>query len=893
MLTIRQITDAATALAAFRLADPALLPELLQRLRPGALTALANARTLPDAVVDVVVAGGGSGPEIGIGGPETEVRGSGGLEAMLALAANPHNSTGTLTALARRGIPALAVPLFTAPAPHADHQRIRAAVLAAADPADPRWHTGPDALVPWLLARTDADHLVPALHGPFPDAAAYALRILAPDLPPASPVPPAPVALPASPVPVMPLVPAPYPSTALLLLGLRHTDGQGDGDYARTCVDALAAQHAGIDIHTDTDIDWDLVRAEHAHKPLTGTGLAALAAHPACPPDLREAVLADAPPRMYALVPDLPLDVFGSDLEQAGGDALTALTGGLAAGTLDATRVLRELRPAYLLFMLLPDPRTAAPALHDALACLAARLGDDPAAWTGLLHGSADYSGTGAAMVDSALAHAHAHTSSERGPADTAPRPIREPASGPDFSELPFHTLYEAASPEVRLALVPALDPRAAQVALLGADTALRARILSVHGRTADLALATVRNLPAPDIARLLDLDDPHVNAHLYACADHLTHPQRVRILSGTDRSGHPRTVPLAPGLLDSLTRSGSSPGSPAAYPHLAACLDAGHPDVLRIVLRRADLHTEHARLHALIRLWENGGAHGSRDVRELLDHLDELDEHAAASTRHPVPAAAAASRLLSPAARHTARHALHLTGLTETAEAPSTDAPPIPEGSAAGTAAAETGIGPDADAAADTAHAADAAGLDHLRTIDGYARHPARLASALSRADFPADVLDGWHTLPWDDLDPADPAIGPLPVRALTALAEHRDRPGTFARRALRTKAAADPDGHPAAWLVHALDTGALTLGDVAATCPDASLALRLATEEAAARGPAMLRDPHTRRLIRLVRDCLDTADAWTVAAHLVHDFTGPLTELLATARAAAAPPS
>ncbi|WTW92050.1 hypothetical protein OG216_01075 [Streptomycetaceae bacterium NBC_01309] len=50
------------------------------------------------------------------------------------------------------------------------------------------------------------------------------------------------------------------------------------------------------------------------------------------------------------------------------------------------------------------------------------------------------------------------------------------------------------------------------------------------------------------------------------------------------------------------------------------------------------------------------------------------------------------------------------------------------------------------------------------------------------------------------------------------------------------------------------------------------------------------MLRNPHARRLVRLVRARLRTANAWAVAARLAEDFAGPLTTLISTADAATA---
>lgn len=110
-------------------------------------------------------------------------------ELHAAPAANVGGRCGTIpwrAMLARVGDPTLAVALYTADPALDDNEATRAAVWAAADPADAGW-LAPGGLVE-LLTRTAPpvapSLLRPALRAPFPDAVITALVTLAPSMTP-------------------------------------------------------------------------------------------------------------------------------------------------------------------------------------------------------------------------------------------------------------------------------------------------------------------------------------------------------------------------------------------------------------------------------------------------------------------------------------------------------------------------------------------------------------------------------------------------------------------------------------------------------------------------------------------------------------------------------------
>ncbi|WP_331770188.1 hypothetical protein OG948_41620 (plasmid) [Embleya sp. NBC_00888] len=256
--------------AAFRAVRPDGAEALLGRLRAQCTQLLGKAHRVPPGLLDVVLA-------------------SGDVELQLALAEAEFAGTAALCALARLGRPELGRALCTFRRNDWDPAEVMAAVMAAADPADPGWRA-PDGLVPWLV---EGDHVFrhELLYTPFGEVLAATLVRIGSRMPP-----------------------------DLLLdrvRGLRELVGPAEfADFVRRAREEDELGHPGLLARIDeepagppdptglwllatrrartergsTVINWDLVRAEQARNPCPAYVLTRLVMEPDCPEDLvREA----------------------------------------------------------------------------------------------------------------------------------------------------------------------------------------------------------------------------------------------------------------------------------------------------------------------------------------------------------------------------------------------------------------------------------------------------------------------------------------------------------------------------------------------------------------------------------------------------------------------------
>ncbi|MDW6057684.1 hypothetical protein SAZ11_06030 [Streptomyces sp. FXJ1.4098] len=140
--------------ATFRLAGPALAPDLMARLREEAMALVAGREPLPDYLVDEMFA-------------------TGDAEMIWALSGCPltREREPVLLRLASLGYTALGPRLYQG---YGDRQTLQAAVVEGAkrNLDDPDWYE-PDGLVEYLLNAT-GPKLLPALRAPFPSVVRHA-----------------------------------------------------------------------------------------------------------------------------------------------------------------------------------------------------------------------------------------------------------------------------------------------------------------------------------------------------------------------------------------------------------------------------------------------------------------------------------------------------------------------------------------------------------------------------------------------------------------------------------------------------------------------------------------------------------------------------------------------
>ncbi|GAA2261420.1 hypothetical protein GCM10010430_52110 [Kitasatospora cystarginea] len=804
--------------AAYQLAEPSMIDVLMERLRDETLDVLSHEYELSPRLTDAVIA-------------------SGDRALQVALAANSSGAPGMRKAhlrLARLGDPGVGRALYKAKRWADSSHRIRAAVLAAADPADPAWRAS-GGLVEELLSPSARHVLRPALRAPFPELVVRALGEHGRSLP-----------------------------RGMVLASCRDVLAHGGRDGLAALADHLAERdelgHPGLvellrraaadpdpaavlhgepsatdeitaevrtgpmwNLPQDTAVDWDEVRAEHRRHPFSVDAIMTLNRLPGCPPELAvEGFRADPAgtmargtgplPPSVLIEPDLALDMPGYRLRQA-------LTTGLTEGWLPCTWVLSEVRPAALALSVMPTAGTAGEDTRAAVRELVAPLGAEPAAWIALYRRVSRFQGTATALVAAACAEAGC------GATASWPRPLKAafPSREPEDARRIFQLLFEHAEQDAQESLIPFLDERAIQHLLVFGRPArrIRDRITAVHGRSAQIAHASRWDLPKEDVEELLELDDPEVNAKLYLYGA-IAFEERVRILAGRGRGDG--QVPVAPQLLADLVEVKAA--------HRRDWLTAGHlsgdPGVLRATLSRCRLHTEGGRLRTLIHLWER---HGPQEVEAF---LDEQHFPGRRNSSHPLPAS-------------THR------GVRKALAAPD--------------------------------------GLAVLRSLLAAEEAPERLVALLRRtaagsvADRVRHLVAEGTRLPWPQLMSAHTAE-PLPGAQLAALASAPDCPRTLLVEALRAQPLA-PRAEGMDWLPRALDDGRLTTGDVLRHAQPASAVVAFLTATDINSRPARprWRPPH-REAARLLRSHLGAdPQAWASALRLLPDFTGSLPELLTAA--------
>ncbi|MET7301335.1 hypothetical protein [Embleya sp. NPDC005575] len=129
-------------------------------------------------------------------------------------------------------------------------------------------------------------------------------------------------------------------------------------------------------------------------------------------------------------------------------------------------------------------------------------------------------------------------------------------------------------------------------------------------------------DLSAAEVDALLGLDDPHVDARLFA-GSLLPDAERARLLAGVRRDG---TAGPVPGPLTTLLWDAEL-GRCAAW--LAAGMTSGDPEVARVVVNRLPLRTEAGRLRVVVGVWTR---YGRTQARRLLAETDFP-----AGTREPI----------------------------------------------------------------------------------------------------------------------------------------------------------------------------------------------------------------------------------------------------------------
>ncbi|MFF4950238.1 hypothetical protein [Streptomyces chattanoogensis] len=809
---------------AFQLAEPSLVGPLLTRLRAEVRPLLGRGEELPGRLVEAVVA-------------------SGDRELCAALVGNSRPGvcdTATLLRVAALGDPGLGREVYRRGHVEAE-PGVQAAVLAAADPADPGWYA-PGGLVEMLLGEEGKSMLGPALKGPFPEVVAHAVRLHVSNLP-------LPVVLdacesllahggPAALAELADTLDRPGHPGLLALLHeaaaapdpaalLRSHRAPGEWtDLAAVSVLLRIRGDMGRDAGGDmgrmpvhVPLDWELVRREHERRPFRTGKLMALSKWPDCPDDLLLEIFRGNPQWSAQNAARLPVEVLLGTEARVGNerfDVDALIRRGVSEGWLPLDRVLAEAAPARKVLAALEYDHEPT---RKAVAELVAPLGDDPTAWLTLYKRLRRFQGSATELVAKVCASAAAR----RVTAWPDPLGPGEPGKeNPEGARRIFLELFGCATEETQLALVPHLDMRAVQhlFALGKPSPRVCAEIVAVHGT--ELAAHASRVVLVQDVIDgLLDRDDPLINAQLFE--DYrLGQQERVRILAGVGRGGG--VVPVHDGLIGSLRNLHLS----SDRDWLMAGITSGDTKVLDVVLDRLRLYTEAGRLRLVIALWERQGPDA---VREFL----------------------------TPARfRHNKRS---WPARTQRAVLDALDAPEGLKGLRERLAAEE-----------DPARVV--ALLRNVRNTD----EPAVYADRIRRI-----VAEGTE-LPWDGLIRAH-AEDPLPTALLRALVDMYDCPRSLLLACLA-------EGHLTSdewWVGSALGRGSLPSGDLVQCAHPASAVVAYPSNRYV-RLDARVWTQALAEARKLAREHLGSnVEAWAVALRLLPEFHGTVPELIATAGAVA----
>ncbi|MFF4695585.1 hypothetical protein [Streptomyces chattanoogensis] len=604
---------------ALSLADPAAADALAERLRPELLAALAYRFGLPEEAVERLV-----------GAEPARMR--------AALTADPEE---WLIRAAELGDPTVGRALWEAryrpgwDIPVSARDRLLPVILSAADPRDERWYED-GGLVEAIEDEADAPTLFFALTSTFPRLIGYATAMLGPYLPP-------PVMLDAA-AAVAELTGG--NGVASFVRGIETIPELGDLghpwflDVLRQAADApdpvaflrerrpagewtdpahvraLLALRSGNGPTARPDgLDWELIRREHERLPFgqetgrtpdfrVGSRLLRLVRWEGCPADLVMDGFREAP-EDTARSAELPFEALTMPSTANRWRLLAdALGPGIRAGRLSAERVLAEVTPAEAVLVSLPYDHEPT---RKALADLLGRLGTDPVNWLTCYARIGRTDGSVADLIADACS-----TDTRRTRRTSWPRPsaAQFPASPPENTRPAFLAMFQCASEEAQIAVVPHFDARAVQHLLIYGDPppAVREAVVAAHGVPAQVAMAAAHGLGDEKLEYLLDLDEPAVDALLFHDPD-LDPSERKRMLAGRLRGGGIRPVPgelLA--VLDDLSVSHDRDW-------LLAGLESGDLGVARRIVDRVRLHVPASRLRLLAAVWERGGPDAVREI--------------------------------------------------------------------------------------------------------------------------------------------------------------------------------------------------------------------------------------------------------------------------------------
>lgn len=350
-------------------------------------------------------------------------------------------------------------------------------------------------------------------------------------------------------------------------------------------------------------LDWSLVRAEHARRPLGDASLAWLATWQDIPADLFAQACAGEYGHVARKVgPITPDALTAPELVDRTDDFAALVARGLEEGRLTTDDVLAKASPAARMLTALPDTEQ----VTEALRALFTPFGTTPRHWL-TWYARVARSRVGAReFVDEVLA--------DPKPVTAWPRPLDAvfPAHEPEHTRALFLRVLRAMPDEVTIALAPHLDLRSVQHLLVfhGVPAEVRDALVAAHGVAALVAHASHYTLDEATVRWLLEHDEPAVNAMVFAHC-RLDDAERARIFAGIRTDGV--REPVGAEVLAELEQLNL--GHYRARATLG--LSGGDAGVAEVIVGRLRLGTEGGRLRLLAAVWER---HGAEAVGTLLD---------------------------------------------------------------------------------------------------------------------------------------------------------------------------------------------------------------------------------------------------------------------------------